>query len=83
MEYALVTVRVVGMEYELDMELPTMLPIVELKQKLMYTLKKHIGAKLQSFSSISLKYQNTILMDGVALADYQIWDGSILEVLFS
>lgn len=82
MEYALVTVRVEKMNWQTDMELPAKMRIRELVAKILETLKMYDEERFCQISEISLFYEQKKLHMDAALADYQIWDGSIIDIRY-
>ncbi|MCI8946827.1 MAG: hypothetical protein HFI91_07140 [Lachnospiraceae bacterium] len=82
MEYALVTVRAEKMHWQADMELPARMKIRELAVQILETLKLHDEERFYHVSEISLFYQDKKLHMDASLADYMIWDGSILDIRY-
>lgn len=82
MEYALVTIRVEKMHWQIDMELPSRMKIKELVVKILETLKLYDEERFYHISEISLFHEQKKLHRDAALADYQIWDGSILDIKY-
>ena len=82
MEYALVTVRAEKMHWQADMELPARMKIKELAVRILETLKLYEEERFCHVSEISLFHEQKKLHKDAALADYGIWDGSILEIRY-
>ncbi len=82
MEYALVTVRAEQMHWQTDMELPAWMKIRELVVKILETLKMFDEERFFQVSEISLYYGQKKLHMDASLADYQIWDGSIIDIRY-
>lgn len=82
MEYALVTVRLEKMRWQIDMELPAKMKIKELVIKILETLKMYDEERFYHISQISLFHGEKKLHTDASLADYQIWDGSIIDVRY-
>ena len=80
MDFALVTVRVESMHFQVDMEMPAKMRIKELVPKLLEVLKNYDESRFSDVSSLNLSCNNTRLNEDASLADYQIWDGSILDI---
>lgn len=79
-EYALVTVRVEKLNWQADMELPARMRIRDLLVKMLETLKMYDEDCFSHISQIRLYYQGRELHGSASLADYQIWDGSVLDI---
>ena len=82
MEYALVTVRAQAMHWQADMELPAGMKIRELAVQILETLKLYDEERFYHVSEISLLNQGKPLHSYATLADYGIWDGSILDIRY-
>lgn len=82
MEYALVTVRAEKMHWQADMELPARMKIRELTVQILETLKLHEEERFYHVSEIGLFYEEKKLHLDATLADYGIWDGSILDISY-
>lgn len=80
MDYAIVTVRVEQLDWQVDMELPAKLVLKELTGKILETLKLYQEDKFEDISALRLFYKGRELDSEGSLAAYGIWDGSILEV---
>jgi len=76
-ENVIVTLRL-GRE-ELDMELPTFLPIYELKGKIQETICVIYPDIWRAETTIELIHNDRMLVGEDTLASCGIWDGSILE----
>ncbi|MBR3306495.1 MAG: EsaB/YukD family protein [Lachnospiraceae bacterium] len=79
MEYTIVTLSFPGMGWKTDMELPTRLRIDLLIQKILYALKKYDENTFSTVDNMDLSWEGTRLNRDLTLADYGIWDGSIIE----
>ena len=82
MDFAIITMRIPSLAWQLDMELPVKVRIDELCGKILNTLKKYDPDTFQSISGISLQWNEKILNKGMSLSDYQIWDGNMLEIVY-
>ena len=82
MEYALVTVRAEKMHWQADMELPARMKIRELTVQILETLKLHDEERFYHVSEIGQFYEEKKLHLDATLADYGIWDGSILDIRY-
>lgn len=78
MERAVVTVDVSQKKYQIDMELPVKMPIGVLSGRILEVLKMRDEDLFQDVSQIQLIYQNKALYEKASLAEYGLWDGSIL-----
>lgn len=78
-EKVIVTV-IVGKNSSIDMELPVFLPISDLSDKILETLKILYSREFEEVSDIQLFAQGQSLNDQSTLAVIGIWDGAILEV---
>ena len=78
-ENVIVTLWISGKS--VDMELPTFLPIQELRVKVRDTMRALSPGKYDSAQSVTLKYKSVTLGDEETLASCGVWDGSIIEGL--
>ncbi len=82
MESAMVTARVEKMSWQIDMELPAKMRIKELVMEMLETLKMYDEERFCQISEISLFHEQKKLHMDATLADYQIWDGSIIDIRY-
>lgn len=75
-----ITTLVVGRKTSIDLELPVFLPISELTDKILETLKLLYPREYEDVSDICLTMQGQPLDEESTLANIGVWDGSILEV---
>jgi len=80
MDYAIVTIRIERLDWQVDLELPANLPLKELSGKILETLKLYREDLFEEVSALRLFYMDRELDREGSLAAYGIWDGSILEV---
>lgn len=80
MDYAIVTVRMEQLDWQVDMELPAKLVLKELTGKILEALKLYQEDKFEDISALRLFYKGRELDGEGSLAAYGIWDGSIIEV---
>lgn len=78
-EKVIVTIRVKSKP--LDMELPAFLSLLELTAKIDETLLSMPGQILYDDHCVGLKFQGKELDKNKTLANYGIWDGSMLECI--
>lgn len=78
MEYAIVTVRTQDGAWEADMELPVKMKLRIVAVKVLDTIKALDAERFEAMHKLYFKHENRILHEEATLADYQIWDGSIL-----
>lgn len=64
---------------EMDMELPTLLPIAELNIRILETLRVLFPQRYNEWKAITLCYNGGILEPMQTLASLGIWDGSFLQ----
>jgi len=64
---------------EVDMELPSFLPIGELAEKIAETLENMDSDRFYGLGKITLRFQGVALNREKTLASCGVWDGSILE----
>lgn len=78
MEYAIVTVRTKDGGWEADMELPAKMKVKNVAAKVLDTVKAMDERRFGTLHSLRLIYDEKTLNGEATLADYQIWDGSIV-----
>lgn len=78
MEYAIVTVRTRDGAWEADMELPVKMKLKNLAVKVLDTIKAMDQGRFEAFHKLRFSDGKKVLNEEASLADYQIWDGSIL-----
>ena len=76
----MVTIRVEKVNWNVDMELPVRMKIRDLKIKMLDALKMYDEERFFKVSSINIFLCDKELSGEVSLADYQIWDGSIVDI---
>lgn len=79
-EKVIVTV-VVNKRISIDMELPVFMPVLDLADKMLETLKVLYPAEFGSVSDIQLIRQGEPLDGQSTLASMGVWDGAVLEVI--
>lgn len=79
-EKVIVTV-VANKRISIDMELPIFLPITDLADKMLETLKILYPVEFESVSDIQLIRQGALLAEQSTLASNGVWDGAVLEVV--
>lgn len=79
-EQAIVTIQNDSGSFAMDMELPTTVSIESYKDLLLEALKRRDIHQFGVWKDIKLYLGGVSLKDGKALADYSVWDGSILKV---
>lgn len=82
-ETVIVTIRLKPGEQGLDMELPAFLPIQELCAKLLESFRSMNPTGFSGVAGLRLKHGTQVLENEDTLASRGLWDGSILEALFS
>lgn len=80
MEYAIVTLTTPDGSWKQDFELPVQIKIRELEKKLLSVLQNQVPNGFGDARRVYIKSGNQILDEEKTLAEYQIWDGSILVV---
>lgn len=80
MEYAIVTVRTKDGTWEADMELPAKMKLKSVAIKVLDTVKALDADRFEAMHKLHFRHENRILHEEATLADYQIWDGSILVI---
>lgn len=78
-ENVIVTVRI--FEKQLDMELPSFLPIGELKDKILETYYVMNQVQPGRGRDVLLSYEDQILDRARSLSYYGIWDGSFIDCI--
>ena len=78
MEYVIVTVRTKDGAWEADMELPAKMKLKNVAIKVLDTVKALDADRFEALHKLRFWHENRILHEEATLADYQIWDGSIL-----
>ncbi|MBR3306355.1 MAG: EsaB/YukD family protein [Lachnospiraceae bacterium] len=79
MDYALVTLFFPRLNRREDMELPARMLISELTESIILSLKKYDSGSFGYIEALTLKCDGKILNRDLTLADYRIWDGSVIE----
>lgn len=79
MDYAIVTIKFEQLDWQCDMELPVKMKFKYLMGKILETLKMHDEERFQSVSQIVLSYKGNRISADLAMIDYQIWDGAVLN----
>ncbi len=80
-ELFLVTLRLEDGSFEVDMELPSQLPIGELRRRLLDILKTLHEDELAGWQICRLEYNNRILNDDDTLLKVGAFDGSRLYLV--
>ena len=80
MDYAIVTVRIEQLDWQIDMELSTKTALKELAGNIMETFKRYKEEDLENITSLRIFYQGRELNEEGNLAAYGIWDGSFIEM---
>ncbi len=80
MEYALVTILISELNLEYDMELPTDRKIGEIMYSIIETLTNYRPGRISVVGTVRLLSEGKELNKDLTLSDYDIWDGSILEL---
>ncbi len=80
MDYAVVTIRIESFHWQKDMELPTKMSIKNLAPMILEMLKDYDPDLFDSVSSLLFFHDGKKLNEEASLADYNIWDGSILDM---
>lgn len=80
MEYAIVTVRTTDGTWEADMELPAHMKLKLVAAKVLDTIKALDEKRFEAVFKLHFIYEKKRLNEEAALADYDIWDGSILFI---
>lgn len=81
MENVIVTLRIQPANRQLDVELPAFAPVGQLRQQLLDVLSQADPVGFARVSYIRLQKDGAELEEDRSLAQYGIWDGSILDVL--
>lgn len=79
-ESFIVTLRTPTGGFEGDYELPANLPAERLIQLLLESLAQQEPRRFGSWQGLGLAWNGQKLRDGDTLADWGIWDGSILTI---
>lgn len=80
MEYAIVTIRTKDGTWEADMELPAKMKLKDVALKVLDTIKAMDEARFGELHKLRFVYGDKLLNEEATLADYQIWDGSIVSL---
>lgn len=80
MEYAIVTIRTEDGIWEADMELPAKMKLKNVAVKVLDTIKALDENRFAAVHKLYFKFGQKRLNEEATLADYQIWDGSILII---
>ncbi len=80
MEYAIVTVRTKDGAWEADMELPAKMKLKNVAVKVLDTIKAMDQSRVEAFHKLRFSDGERMLKEEASLADYQLWDGSILLI---
>ena len=80
MDYAIVTVRILKLNWQKDMELPSKMSIKNLAPLVLEMLKNYDISTFRDFSVLEFVFNGKKLNGEASLADYMIWDGSILDL---
>ena len=80
-ELFLVTLRLEDGSFEVDMELPSQLPIGDLRRRILEVLKTLYEDKLSGWQTCRLEYNNRILNDDDTLLKVGAFDGSKLYLM--
>ena len=78
MEYAIVTIKTKDGTWEADMELPAKMKLKNVALKVLDTIKAMYERRFEAVHKLRFIYEDKVLNEEAALADYQIWDGSIV-----
>lgn len=76
----IVTVNAENQGFLIDMELPANIPVKELAQKLLETLKEIEPRKFRNLEKLSLIFNGVILPESSTLESEAVWDGKVLIV---
>lgn len=82
MEYAVVTLINKRTGWSVDMELPVKLKMKELIPKIIDVLKQYDERQFEENDYMEMSVNGKIIPEGASLADYDLWDGSKIEMLF-
>ena len=80
-ELFLVTLKLEDGSFEVDMELPSQLPIGELRRRLLGILKTLREDELSGWQTCRIEYNNRILNDDDTLLKVGAFDGSKLYLM--
>lgn len=80
MEYAIITVKTRDGTWEADMELPARMKLRDVALKVLDTVKAMDENRFGALHKLRFVYENKVLNDEATLADYGIWDGSIVSL---
>ena len=78
-EQVIVTVRLRPSGRELDMELPAFMPVRELEDRLLETLREMDPLHYGRMARVSFRWNDRALEPESTLAQAGIWDGSVLD----
>lgn len=78
MEYAIVTVKTRSGGWEADMELPARMKLKNVALKVLDTVKAMDESRFEAVHKLQFIHENRVLNEEATLADYRIWDGSIV-----
>lgn len=80
-EEVIVTLRLPWLEQELDMELPSFMPMKELTGKLLETFRLMMPDGFVGVRNIGLIHERRQLENEETLGRAGVWDGSVLTIL--
>ena len=83
MDYAIVTIRLPEGARQIDMELPVKMRVEELLVRIRRVLSEYDGSLAWEHNALELRWQGKILNTGMTMSDYQIWDGSVLDLVLA
>lgn len=78
MEYAIVTIRTKDGTWEADMELPAKMKLKNVALKVLDTIKAMDENRFGMLHKVQFIHENKVLNEEATLADYGIWDGSVV-----
>lgn len=82
MDYALITLRTKDNSWEKDLELPAKMKLKNVARKVLDTIKAMDESRFADIYRLRFTYETKVLNEEATLADYQIWDGSILYISY-
>ncbi len=80
MDYAIVTIMTKDKTWQADMELPAGMRLKNVAVKVLDTLKAMDEGRFGRVHKLRFEHETKLLNEEATLADYQIWDGSILYI---
>lgn len=80
MDYAIITIKTKDGTWEADMEIPAKMKLKNVALKVLDTIKAMDESRFEAVHKLRFIYENKVLNEEATLADYQIWDGSIVHL---